>query len=757
MAPITEAKAGNEPIAIIGSACRFPGESNSPSKLWDLLRSPRDVLSEIPPERFSTSGFYHPDNMHHGTTNVKHSYLLSEDVRVFDAQFFSIKPVEANSIDPQQRLLMETMYEGLEAAGLTINQLQGTQTAVYVGLMCGDYGDMLGRDQEDFPTYFATGAARSIISNRVSYFFDWHGPSMTIDTACSSSLVAVHQAVQLLRSGDGTDLAVAAGSNLLLNPDQYIAESKLKMLSPDGRSRMWDSQANGYARGDGVAAVLLKTLSQALKDGDHIECLIRETQINQDGKTKGITMPSATAQAALIRATYKKAGLDLRKKHDHPQFFEAHGTGTPAGDPIEAEAIHTAFYGSGAPQRQPADGSDPMSVPLYVGSIKTVIGHTEGTAGLAALMKASLALQNKTIPPNRLFANVNHKVKPFYGDLQIPTEAKPWPQLLPNAVRRASVNSFGFGGANAHAILEAYEPAESTEVTAPLHPVYTPFNFSAASETSLRALLKAYSSFVSKNESIDLRGLSWTLNTRRSALTFRTSVYGSTATELSERLETRAEADTKVLNEISSSFPPTKPRYLGVFTGQGAQWQGMGAELLKGSPAVASIVDALDQSLSQLPDAPSWSIKDEILAEGENSRVNEAAISQPLCTAIQIVLVALLRSAGISFEAVVGHSSGEIGAAYAAGYLSASDAIRIAYYRGVHLHLAHGLNAEEGAMLAVGTSFDDAQDLCKLPAFRKKIGIAASNSSASMTLSGDKEHIEWAKDVFDDEKNLPGI
>lgn len=209
---LSKSKRGtSEPIAVIGSACRFPGESNSPSKLWKLLRQPRDVLKEIPENRFSVNGFYHPNNMHHGTSNVRHSYVLDEDIRLFDAQFFGIKPVEANSIDPQQRLLMETVYEGIEAAGLTVKQLQGSQTAVYVGLMSNDYADMLGNDQENFPTYFATGTARSIVSNRVSYFFDWHGPSMTIDTACSSSLVAVHQAVQVLRSGDGTDIAVEIG------------------------------------------------------------------------------------------------------------------------------------------------------------------------------------------------------------------------------------------------------------------------------------------------------------------------------------------------------------------------------------------------------------------------------------------------------------------------------------------------------------------------------------------------------------------
>ena len=318
------AASSKEPIAIIGSGCRFPGGSNSPSKLWKLLEKPADLLSEIPTDRFNANGFYHPDGLHHGTSNVRHAYLLSEDLRHFDAQFFGIKGVEANAIDPQQRKLLETVYEGVDAAGLTMESLRGSDTAVYVGLMCGDYEAMLLRDFDTIPTYHATGIARSIMANRISYFFDWHGPSMTIDTACSSSLVAVHQAVQSLRNGESR-VAVAAGSNLILGPENYIAESKLKMLSPTGRSRMWDKDADGYARGEGVAAVVLKTLSAALADGDHIECLIRETGVNQDGRTRGITMPSATAQTSLIRETYARAGLDPLKASDRCQYFEAHG------------------------------------------------------------------------------------------------------------------------------------------------------------------------------------------------------------------------------------------------------------------------------------------------------------------------------------------------------------------------------------------------------------------------------------------------
>lgn len=323
---------GGEPIAVIGSGFRFPGSSTNPSKLWELLLKPRDLLTRIPENRFNPDSFYHPNPSHHGTTDVKESYFLDQDHRQFDAGFFNIKPVEVHAIDPQQRLLMEVVYESLEASGLSVESLAGSRTGVYVGLMCADYVEHLNSDMNSLPTYTPTGNARSIMSNRISYFFDWHGPSMTIDTACSSSLVAVHQAVQLLRSGD-SDVAVAAGANLIVGPLQYVGASKLHMLSADSRSRMWDVDASGYARGEGVAAVTLKRLSSAIADGDNIECIIRESGVNQDGRTKGITMPSSAAQADLIARTYAKAGLDPRNPNQRCQYFEAHGTGTAAGDP----------------------------------------------------------------------------------------------------------------------------------------------------------------------------------------------------------------------------------------------------------------------------------------------------------------------------------------------------------------------------------------------------------------------------------------
>lgn len=280
-----------EPIAIIGSACRFPGNVNSPSSLWELLLNPREEQSFITKDRFNRHGFYHKDGKYHGHTNVETSYLLSgkNDIRRFDAQFFGIPPLEANSLDPQVRLLLETVFDALENGGQPMEELRGSQTAVYSGMMVSDYEHIMGRDDDAIPKHYITGTARSLMSNRISYFFDWHGPSMTIDTACSSSLYAVHYAVQQLRSG-ASQVAIATGSNLLLDPVGYIGESKLQMLSPSGKSRMWDASADGYARGEGVAAIVLKTVTQAENDGDHIQCVIRETGINQDGRTRGLTV-----------------------------------------------------------------------------------------------------------------------------------------------------------------------------------------------------------------------------------------------------------------------------------------------------------------------------------------------------------------------------------------------------------------------------------------------------------------------------------
>ncbi|KAK0645436.1 hypothetical protein B0T16DRAFT_373376 [Cercophora newfieldiana] len=732
----------NEPIAIIGSGCRFPGNSTSPSKLWDLLREPRDVSSKI--DRFAAESFYHSNGHHSGTSNVLHSYLLAEDTRAFDAQFFNIQGGEAGSIDPQQRLLMEVIYEALEAGGQRIEHLSGTSTGVYVGVMCNDFSQITYADIQNVPKYAATGTALSIMSNRISYFFNWTGPSMTIDTACSSSLIAVHQAVQLLRSGQ-SKLAVAAGSNLIFTPMNFIAESNVNMLSPTGRSRMWDAHADGYARGEGVACVVLKRLSDAIADGDTIECIVRETGINQDGRTPGITMPSSTSQASLIRQTYARAGLNPLLETDRCQYFEAHGTGTKAGDPQEARAIHEAFH-AGKKDSPPSNEN-----PLYVGSVKTVIGHTEGTAGIAGLIKASLSVQNGIIPANMLFTELNPDIAPYYGFLQIPTAAKPWPTLPPGVPRRASVNSFGFGGANAHAIVESYNPGNTVNSTGIRSSTSAiPLTLSANSEKALAAQVKTYLDFLEqKGDDINVRDLAWTLS-HRSTLAHRVSIAAPLDVDtLKQELVSLLDAKKNDGKDIGVRPSLKTNKILGIFTGQGAQWPQMGYKLIQGSQLAADTIQALDASLQALPegDRPEWSLQEELSKSSGDSRVMQAEFSQPLCTAVQVVLVDLLRAVGVDFDAVVGHSSGEIGAAYAAGYLTASDAIRVAYYRGRLTHLA----PTNGAMLAAGTSLEDATDLCSLPVFRGRISVAASNSSASVTLSGDGKAIERAMLVLEDE------
>ncbi|KAF5488135.1 Polyketide synthase-nonribosomal peptide synthetase [Colletotrichum fructicola] len=748
-----------EPIAIVGSACRFPGGASNPSKLWDLLRQPRDVLRKIPEDRFSPEAFYHPDGTHHGTSNVTESYLLEEDPRVFDAGFFSIKPVEAHATDPQHRILLETVYEALESAGLPMEGVAGSQAAVYVGQMWCDYNDHLQRDMDSLPTYAGVGTARSILSNRISHFFDWHGPSATIDTACSSSLVAVYNAVMTLRNGD-SPMAVVAGANIILTPEPYIGESKLKMLSHDSRSCMWDEDAKGYARGDGVAALILKPLSAAVADGDHIESVIRECLVNQDGRTaEGITVPSSEAQAELIQRTYSKAGLDALSPLDRCQYFEAHGTGTGAGDPREARAIATAFFGK-------SHRSDNTADKLYVGSIKTVIGHTEGTAGIAGIMKASLAVQHGEIPPNLLFNKLSPAVAPFYNNLEIPVTPQRWPSLPPGVPRRASINSFGFGGTNAHVILESFDQSlqhsfELKENENSRHHLLSPFVFSASSEKSLKNLIQHYVSYLEENPTTNLSDLSYTLS-RRSALSCRISFPAQSVEDLLDRLnewlkKTRSSPDVSHSTRLSGSSG--QARVLGVFTGQGAQWATMGKQLITNFPQVRSILTDMDRSLGALPHdhRPQWSILDELLADTTRSRVHLAAFSQPLCTAVQVVLVDLLRASGVDFSAVVGHSSGEIAAAYAAGFITASSAIIIAYYRGRATALAGQNKSQKGAMMAIGTSLEDAEELCVVDTLEGRISIAAVNSPSSITLSGDADAIEEARLILEDEGKFARI
>ncbi|KAK1979519.1 putative hybrid NRPS/PKS enzyme [Colletotrichum cereale] len=752
-----------EPIAIIGRGCRFPGEnSTNPSGLWDLLLAPRDLAKRIPSEsRFNPDGFYHPNGEYHGSINVKDSYFIEEDPRLFDAGFFSIAPREAEAIDPQQRLLLETTYEAMENAGLTLQGLKGSRTSVYVGIMSADYTETQLRDPESVSQYWVTGSSRALTSNRLSYFFDWRGPSMTIDTACSSSMVAFHLAVQSLRNGE-CQISCVAGANLMLAPDSYIGASNMHLLSPEGKSKMWDDSADGYARGEGICVMLLKPLSQALRDGNRIDALIRETGINSDGRTQGITMPSASAQASLIRKTYENAGLDLGRAEDRPQYVEAHGTGTQAGDPQEASAISQTFFPPNAEHDE-----------LFVGSVKTIIGHTEGCAGMAGLLKTSLAMQHKTIPPNLHFRKLNPSVAPWYKKLRICTTPHEWPRTAPGHPLRASVNGFGSGGTNVHIIVETYlpevhdigpwgrperllnSPSSAPEDT---HFVPIPLVFSANSETALVAMLERYANLLA-NTDVPMQRLAATLSAHRSVLAVRIAVPGTSRQVALEAIIKhlsvfRETSGTSIGTRSVMEFGQhRRTQILGVFTGQGAQWPEMGKSLIRHCSLFKETIEALEQSLRLLPDPPDWSLKAELMASPQESRLSEAALAQPLSAAIQLALVRLLYHAGVSFHTVIGHSSGETVAAYAAGKISLSDAIRIAYYRGVHSKLAGGLHGQKGAMIAVGFGIDEANDFCSSATLKGRLVVAASNSPKSVTLSGDKDAVNEAKRSLD-EKGL---
>lgn len=516
-----------------------------------------------------------------------------------------------------------------------------------------------------------------------------------------------------------------------------------------------------------MAAVVLKTLRAAMADGDHIESIIRETGLSQDGATPSITIPSASAQQALIRNTYARAGLDpLKKPEDRPQYFEAHGTGTPAGDPVEAKAIHHAFFGDKdiINGQRPRTPSGSVFSPLFVGSIKTILGHTEGTAGLAGILKASLALQHGVIPPNLQFCRLSDRVAPFYDGLEIVQgTAKPWPVVhgASHQYRRASVNSFGFGGANAHAILESYNDTDAT-ISGHGDPLFTPFLFSASSEYSLRANLAACLGFLERNPQLKSHDLAWTLRQRRTLFAHRTYFAAASIEELRQQLTTTLQDEKSIIglqhNNNGIKRNGVQDNVLGIFTGQGAQFARLGAELVEQSLTARNIILALEAHLNKLStgDRPSWSLTTELLASRAFSRVNEATIAQPLCTAVQILLVDLLALSDVHFDAVIGHSSGEIGAAYAAGYLSARDAILIAYFRGIHVGQSKSPNGQHirGAMVAVGTSMEDAEELCDDELFKGRLVLAACNSSSSVTISGDEDAIEELQNLLEDENKF---
>ncbi|KAH9905003.1 polyketide synthase [Xylariomycetidae sp. FL2044] len=717
--------AASRPIAIVGVSCRFAGSATSPSKLWDMCAEGRSAWSRIPEDRFDVKSFYHPDKERPGRNHATGGHFLEQDVGVFDAAFFNLSADVANAMDPQLRWLLECVYEAMEDAGIPAEKLVGSDTSVYTGCYGKDYHELQTRDPECLPAAFLTGNGTAMLSNRISHFYDLQGPSMSIDTGCSSGLVCLHEGCRSIALGE-SDLAIIAASTAILSPDLYIAMSSLSMVGADGKCYAWDSRAQGYGRGEGTATLILKPLDAAIRDGDHVHAIVRESGLNQDGKTTSITSPSMEAQVKLIERCYRRAGLNLADT----AFVEAHMTGTPTGDRVEAEALARTFGKS----RKAGD-------PIIVGSVKTNVGHTESASGLAGIIKAIWALKNKQIPQNMNYETPNPKIPLKEWNLSVPTTLMPWPTDKP---LRVSINNYGYGGTNSHVILEGAPDVSGRS------------NSVAASEDNGRSriyllsgkdvvALKGNAANLASHirESLtndDLGDLAFTLSERRSRLPYVATVRASNVTDLSNKLGQSSLKTTHV--------PDRQPRLGFVFNGQGAQWHAMGRELISAYPVFSSAIHRADKILKGY--GASWSLYEELLRDPKTTRIAEVNLSQPVTVALQLCLVDLLKSWGITPAAVTSHSSGEIAAGYVYGVMSFEEALGVSYYRG-HLALQNEpLKKLTGGMMAAGLGPEDAAKyLDDTPGGR--VAIACVNSPGSVTLSGDMEALEVVEKRIQDD------
>ena len=683
--------------------------------------------ARVPSSRFNIDAHFHPDNDRPGSFSVLGGYFLNETLQEFDPTFFGLTPIEAMWMDPQQRKLLEVVYEAFESAGVSLTQVTGSSTGCFVASFTSDFQQMAFKEPAFRHGLAATGVDPGIISNRISHIFNLKGPSMLVNTACSSSVYAIHNACNALRNGECA-AAVVGGVNLVLTVDQHMNTAKLGVLSPTSTCHTFDASADGYGRAEGIGAVYLKRLSDAIRDGDAIRGLLRSSATNNNGKVPGagITHPSFSGQMAVIRHAYERGG---RLNPRLTGYFECHGTGTAVGDPLEVHAVANAMND----QRQTEDG------PLRIGAAKTNIGHSEAASGLSAVIKAILTVERGIIPPTRGVVNPNPAIDWDQWKVEVVREPTPFAPHLP--VRRVSVNSFGYGGTNAHIIVEGagsilrqkqtyrYQGQHPDSATKSHRGAFNrnrPFllPFSAHDKETLKRNIGAHGQVVDNYSLLDL---SYTLANRRTQFNSR----GFTVTTYANRTESfQASLPNFVFGDKKTALPT-----IGfIFTGQGAQWARMGAELMMYYPSFLRTIRLLDQALEDLDDMPVWTLEDMILEDAGTSRVQEAEFSQPLCTAVQVALVQLLRSWGVHPAVTCGHSSGEIAAAFAAGLLTAPEAIILAYYRG---KVVKDIETN-GAMMAVGLGAEELQSYLAALADGGVV-IACHNSPSSVTLSGDAE------------------
>ncbi|WP_323769813.1 type I polyketide synthase [Antarctobacter sp.] len=695
----------SESIAIVGIGCRFPGGAATPGAFWNLLEAGIDATCEVPAERWSIQRFYDPDPATPGKIYTNRGGFLRESIREFDARFFGISPREAAQMDPQQRLLLEVAWEAFEHAGIVPDDMRGSLTGVFVGGFTIDNKIHLlnALNREAITSHTAVSATLGMLSNRLSYIYDLRGPSITTDTACSSSMVALHLAVQALRRGE-CDTALVGGVNVMFRPAYMVAMSKGGFLSPDGRCKSFDARGDGYGRGEGAGMLVLKPLSAAERDGDTIQAVILETGVNQDGRTDGITLPNVDAQAALVERVLDRAQVSPAEV----QYVEAHGTGTRAGDATEAESLSRSIA-----RKRPASAG-----PLVIGSAKSNIGHLEAAAGVAGVIKAALALKHRKIPPSLHFRTPPDTIDLEAQRIKIPTALQDWPEAT-RAI--AAVNSFGYGGTNAHALLAEPPKQVQTLAPAPDRPMVLPV--SARSDASLIRQLKHLHQVIKAHPGTSVPDLCYTAARRRSHHPFRAAVVCDGLDQVQGQLKNFFAGDDSERVFVPPTDNRVSPKLAFVYTGMGPQSWGMAAELIDADPLAAKMFDQCD---ALWLDLTGQSLKP-LFADRSGAPMQEPIAAQPANFVTQVMLTEVLRAYGLTPASVVGHSTGEIAAAWASGTLTLKDALRVTWHRCRLQQTCLG----QGRMMAIGQP--EGMTRAELP---DGLDIAAVNSPRSVTLAG---------------------
>ncbi|MFH9227189.1 type I polyketide synthase [Streptomyces lydicus] len=718
-APAVLPASDDDPIVIVGMACRFPGEVRSPEELWELLERGGEAISELPTDRgWDVESLYDPDPERPGKTYTRHGGFLY-DAADFDAGFFGISPREALAMDPQQRLLLETSWEAFERAGIDPQTLRGSSTAVFAGVSYHDYGSRLQEAPEGVEGYLGTGNTASIASGRVSYLLGLEGPAVTLDTGCSSSLVAVHLAAQSLRQGESS-LALAGGASVMAVPTSFTEFSRQRGLSVDGRCRAFSADADGMGMAEGAAMLLLERLSDARRNGHPVLAVVRGTAMNQDGASNGLTAPNGPSQQRVIR----QALANARLSPSEVDAVEAHGTGTRLGDPIEAQAL-LATYGQGRAEDRP----------LWLGSVKSNIGHTQAAAGAAGVIKMVKALEQGQLPRTLHAAEPTPQVDWSAGAVELLTEERAWPSS-PERVRRAGVSSFGISGTNAHLVLEEPPAADVEEPQLMEAPgasgaVVVPWVLSGRGVEALRAQAGRLRSFVGARPELEPVEVGRSLAVSRSAFERRAVVLGTDRGALLGALGAVSRGEVPAAGVVQGAGAVREVgRTAVVFPGQGSQWVGMGAELIESSPAFAESMRRCGEALAPFVD---WDLL-EVVSEGRG--LDRVDVVQPVTWAVMVSLAELWRSAGVVPDAVLGHSQGEIAAAVVAGALSLEDGARVVALRS---QVIGRELAGRGGMASIALPEPEVRDRLKS---QTGLGLAAVNGPLSTVISGDAAAVE---------------